>query len=107
MRLPNEPPLELILTGGSGPSIPGLAAEIQQQVIEELRERGMGSIAGQTQVASVVLPEYGLPDAIAYARRIVSLGAADPEKPRLSHIERLKRAEPGRIHMVTWRGSGG
>lgn len=106
VRLPQEPPLEIILTGGSGPSIDGLADEIQRQVVEALRERGIGSIAGRTQVASVVLPEYGLPDAIAYARRIVSLGAADPEKPRLSHIERLERSEPGRIHIITWRGSG-
>jgi hypothetical protein len=107
VRLPYDPPLEIILTGGSGPSIPNLAQEIRRQVVEALQARGFGQIAGRTDVASVVLPEYGLSDAIAYARQIVSLGAADPEKPRLSHLQRLTRAEPGKIRVVTWRGSGG
>ena len=107
VRLPYDPPLEIILTGGSGPSILNLAQEIRRQVVEALQARGFGQIAARTDIASVVLPEYGLGGAIAYARQIVSLGAADPEKPRLSHIQRLRRAEPGNIRIVTWRGSGG
>jgi hypothetical protein len=107
VRLPYDPPLEIILTGGSGPSIPNLAQEIRRQVVEALQARGFGHIASRTEIASVVLPEYGLRDATTYARQIVSLGAADPEKPRLSHIQRLRKAEPGRVRVVTWRGSGG
>ncbi len=107
VRLPHDPPLEIILTGGSGPSIPDLAEEIRRQVVYALQRKGFGPIAGRTEIADVLLPEYGLPDAFAYARRIVSLGAADPEKPRLSHIDSLKRSEPGRVQVITWRGSGG
>lgn len=107
LRLPYDPPLEIILTGGSGPSIPNLAQEIRRQVVDVLQARGFGNIASRTDIASVVLPEYGLRDATAYARQIVSLGAADPEKPRLSHIQRLRRVEPGQVTVVTWRGSGG
>lgn len=106
LRLPQEPPLEIIVTGGSGPSVPGLAELIQSEVKRALRVRGVGPVAERTVIADVVLPEYGLGDVITYARRIVSLGAADREKPRLSHKEKLEKLGPP-VEIQTWRGSGG
>lgn len=106
VRLPQDPPLEIVLTGGSGPSIAGLGDAIRIEVRDALQRRGIGAVAERTAIADVVLPEYGLPDAIAYARRIVSLGAADRDKPKLRHIERLEQAGAGGVRIVTWRGSG-
>lgn len=107
IRLPSEPPLEIVLTGGSGPTIPGLAEAIRDHATEALRARGMGAIAERTKIADVVLPQYGLPDIEAYARRIVSIGAADPEKPKLRHKESLEASRGPGVEVVTWRGSGG
>lgn len=93
-RLPRNPPLEIVLTGGSSVVRP-VREVILGGVIAALRERGIG-IAGNTRFLQVGEDLTGPAgeDEVERAQLAVSLGAAHPKLVKLRHFAKGLRQPP-------------
>jgi hypothetical protein len=89
--LPADVPLQVVVTGGSA-VVSGLKAEIAEAVVEGLKGRGVGkSISEKTRIIATALSGWRFADEAEYARRAVSLGAADKDKPSLRYCPSLQK----------------
>ena len=82
-------PVQVILTGGSG-IVPGLENEIMEGIEKGLNERGMASHEIKRESVQKILQGWDFSSQSEYARRAVSIGAADKDKPRLKFYRSLQ-----------------
>jgi hypothetical protein len=85
IRLPRNPPLEIVVTGGSSAVRPVIDA-ILKAVVEALRRRGIG-IAGTSKILSGhdADPAVASFSTVERAQLAVGLGAAHPQLAELKH----------------------
>lgn len=87
--LPLSVPLQVIVTGGSG-VVPSLKDEIKVGVCEGLGECGVSQgVIQRTKLIGERLLYVDFPTEAEYARRAVSIGAADTDKPALKYLPKL------------------
>lgn len=95
--LPLPVSLNIVVTGGSG-IVPRLAEQIRGSVAKALGARGLeAATLNKLRLSHTKLPGLDFASAAEYARRAVSLGAADADKPGCRYIERMDA--PTRIHV--------
>jgi hypothetical protein len=98
--LPAEVPLQIVVTGGSG-LVKGLKDEIKAGVMEGLEARGIHhQTIDKTRLIDERLSGWRFEAEAEYARRAVSIGAADLDKPALKYCARLDkpfRVEPRKL----------
>jgi hypothetical protein len=81
--------LNVFVTGGSG-LVPGLKDRIQESVRSALRRRGAdAATADLVSTPTGRLPEPRLRNEAEYARRAVSLGASDGDRPGCRYLARM------------------
>lgn len=83
-RLPTNPGLQIILTGGSS-VVTGLAEMILTSVNEVLPSQ----VRGATRLTSAAMLDIQIGDEVTTARRAVSIGAADSDIPALTYLPKL------------------
>lgn len=98
--LPLDVPLQIVVTGGSG-VVPVLKEEIRKGVRDGLKERRIPSrVIERTKLINDRIPRWDFKQEAEYARRAVSIGAADTNKPALKYCPRLGppiKIQPGII----------
>ncbi len=88
--------LNVVITGGSG-LVPGLREEIREAVNEALKAREFSP--STIHLSTDHIPRLSFRDESEYARRAVSLGAADYDKPGLHFQEKME--PPIRVKVET------
>jgi hypothetical protein len=102
MWLPHAVPLNVVVTGGSG-LVPGLKELIQKAVIEAFEVRGFDlETTAQVKLQSTHLPDLSFKVEAEYARRAVSLGATDKDRPGCTYLESMERAPTTRLANSSW-----
>lgn len=86
--LPAEVPLQVIVTGGSG-VVDNLKDEIKIAVVEGLKARNISRVTVEkTKLINERLANWSFQDEAEYAKRAVSIGAADTDKPALIFLSK-------------------
>lgn len=99
--LPLEVPLQVIVTGGSG-VVQGLKEDIKAGICDGLRKLGVSAnTINKTTLINEKLQNWNFAEEAEYARRAVSIGAADTDKPALKSCPELD--PPVRIDTRTIR----
>jgi hypothetical protein len=101
--LPLPVSLNLVVTGGSG-LVPGLRESIRDAVGDAFKARKFPpATVGKISVSTDHLPQLAFRDEAEYARRAVSLGAGDSDRPGLRFIEKMDPPLEVRIeHPPRW-----
>jgi hypothetical protein len=99
--LPTEVPLQVVVTGGSA-VVYALKDEIRSAVVEGLKGLGIESRTyKETKVITTSLGGWKFDDEAEYARRAVSIGATDPNKPSLKYCSALEK--PTKLSKTPYR----
>jgi len=89
--LPMEVPLQVVVTGGSG-AVPGLKEEIKEALCAGLKERDISQrTINNTRLINERLSYWTFEHEAEYARRAVSIGASDPNKPELKYLAKMDK----------------
>jgi hypothetical protein len=102
MWMPLAVPLNVVVTGGSG-LVPGLKETIQKAVVEAFEVRGFNrETSEQVKLQAAHLPDLSFRVEAEYARRAVSLGATDQDRPGCTYLQNMERAPTIRIAKPSW-----
>lgn len=95
--MPLPVPLNVVLTGGSG-LVPGLKELVQDAVNQAFQARRFPrETLAQIKLQGAHLPELSFKAEAEYARRAVSLGATDRDRPGCTYLPSMERAPAVKI----------